>query len=48
LSIVLSIFGAVWFVWLGRRPQPGSPAAPDLTEPLIAQVEKPVSDRDSG
>jgi prolipoprotein diacylglyceryl transferase len=25
LSIVLCIFGVVWFVWLGRRPKPAEP-----------------------
>jgi prolipoprotein diacylglyceryltransferase len=48
LSILLSVFGAVWFVWLGRRPQPASPEAHGVAEPLSAQADEPVSDRDSG
>jgi prolipoprotein diacylglyceryl transferase len=48
LSIVLSVFGAVWFVWLGRRPQPASPAARGVGDPLMTQVDEPVPDRDSG
>ena len=36
LSIVLSVFGTVWFVWLGRRPQPAATDALDVAEPAIA------------
>jgi prolipoprotein diacylglyceryltransferase len=48
LSILLSVFGAVWFVWLGRRPQPASPDARGVAEPSITQVDEPVPERDSG
>jgi len=30
LSIVLCIFGTLWFVWLGRRPDPPAPADPEI------------------
>jgi prolipoprotein diacylglyceryltransferase len=48
VSIVLSVFGAVWFVWLGRRPEHASPDARGVAEPSITQVDEPVPDRDSG
>jgi prolipoprotein diacylglyceryl transferase len=41
LSIALSVFGAVWFVWLGRRPQPATTAEPDTVEPVPAPVDEP-------
>ena len=40
LSIVLCIFGSVWFVWLGRRPQPEIPDAPSVADtPLTVSDE---------
>jgi prolipoprotein diacylglyceryl transferase len=48
LSIALSVFGAIWFVWLGRRPQPASPDSHPVADNLIAQVDEPVPERDSG
>jgi prolipoprotein diacylglyceryl transferase len=36
LSIVLSVFGACWFVWLGRRSQAETPDALSVTEPAVA------------
>jgi hypothetical protein len=44
----LSVFGAVWFVWLGRRPQPAAPDSHGAADNLIAQVDEPVPERDSG
>ena len=34
LSIALCVFGTVWFVWLGRRPQPESPEIPSGKSPI--------------
>ena len=36
LSIVLSVFGTSWFIWLGRRPRGESSDALDVAEPAIA------------
>lgn len=43
LSIVLSVFGAVWFVWLGRRPQPAASDAPGVAEPVNVSSEETES-----
>jgi prolipoprotein diacylglyceryl transferase len=48
LSIALSVFGAVWFVWLGRRPPPAAPDSHAAASNLIAQIDEPVPERDSG
>jgi len=42
LSIVLSVFGIIWFVWLGRRPQDASPSARAVAEPVVAQSDEPT------
>lgn len=42
LSIVLCVFGVIWFVLLGRRPQDASSGAHAVTEPVVA----PSSERD--
>lgn len=43
LSIVLSVFGAVWFVWLGRRPQPAATDAHDVAQPAIMASDETES-----
>jgi prolipoprotein diacylglyceryl transferase len=43
LSIVLSVFGAAWFVWLGHRPQPATTDAREEATSVIA-----VSDDSDG
>jgi prolipoprotein diacylglyceryl transferase len=43
LSIVLCVFGTVWFVWLGRRPQtpaPATPETPSAVAPVVAQADE--------
>jgi len=39
LSIVLCVFGTVWFVWLGRRPQAAPSEARAVVEPVAAQSD---------
>ncbi len=36
LSAALSVFGACWFVWLGRRPQDETTDAPPVAEHAVA------------
>jgi len=43
LSIVLCVFGTLWFVWLGRRPQPASPAVQSVAAPSVAVSDEPDS-----
>ncbi len=43
LSIVLSVFGAVWFVWLGRRPQRAASDAPGVAEPVNVSSDETES-----
>jgi prolipoprotein diacylglyceryl transferase len=38
LSIVLSVFGMLWFVWLGRRPQPQTPEITSGKSPIEMDV----------
>jgi prolipoprotein diacylglyceryl transferase len=40
LSIALCVFGIVWFVWLGRRPQPASSDLHGVAEPAIVQSDE--------
>ena len=45
LSIVLCVFGTLWFIWLGRRPQTPAPAITEThiataLEPLVAQADE--------
>jgi prolipoprotein diacylglyceryltransferase len=40
LSIVLCVFGTLWFIWLGRRPQAAIPETHTAVEPLVAQADE--------
>jgi prolipoprotein diacylglyceryl transferase len=43
LSIVLCVFGTLWFIWLGRRPQTPAPATTEThtaLEPLAAHADE--------
>jgi prolipoprotein diacylglyceryl transferase len=40
LSIVLCVFGTIWFIWLGRRPQPATTETHTALEPLVAQADE--------
>lgn len=44
LSIALSVFGAAWFVWLGRRPQPAPDVAHEVAQPEVAEPVTTVPD----
>jgi prolipoprotein diacylglyceryl transferase len=40
LSALLCVFGVVWFVWLGRRPQSAASDARDAVEPVSAASDE--------
>ena len=48
LSIVLCVFGTVWFVWLGRRPQTATLETHGVVAPGSPRPTKPRTERSSG
>jgi len=40
LSIVLCVFGTLWFIWLGRRPQTATAETQSAAEPLVAHADE--------